>query len=564
MSDFAGLQIALTSLYAQRRGLEVTGHNIANANTEGYSRQRVDLVNIGAPLKPAFWSRYVGDGGGVQVDDVIRFRDQFLEVRAALEHGAQGELTQAKAVLDRLETLFAEPGDVGLQNQFTEFWAGWDDVANNPSDNASRQQLLERANTIAVGFNEAAAAISQLRLDTITELRTVVDEINTSSATLAQLNEAIKNATIAGLSANDLMDQRDLLANHVAELTGATIRNTDYGQIDIALAGTQLVTGNRAQALSLDTSGSPVVIRWVKDNFPATVTTGTAGGKLDAINTTLPGYLVDLDTIALQLRDDVNALHAGITGDIAATDQNQSTAGNLTFDVKLNGGGFTTVTVAGADWSDVGGAAALQTAMQTAIDTAVGAGNATVTVTGGAGSPLAVSIAPTGTNLLQVRAAGTNAGFATLLATTAVGSDGVGGRRMFEGTGAADLAVSADIAGIGAAIAAGVAGGGPLDGSRALDLAELSSSSNGADSLYRSYIVAMGVDAQTTNRRFDVQAEATSRVDAARDSNSGVNVDEEMVNMVQFQHAYEAAARFMTAIDEMLNTLVNGTGVVGR
>ena len=99
MSDFAGLQIALTSLYAQRRGLEVTGHNISNANTEGYSRQRVDLVNIGAPLKPAFWSRYVGDGGGVKVDDVIRFRDQFLEVRAALEHGAQGSLTQAKAVL---------------------------------------------------------------------------------------------------------------------------------------------------------------------------------------------------------------------------------------------------------------------------------------------------------------------------------------------------------------------------------------------------------------------------------------------------------------------------------
>lgn len=564
MSDFSGLQIALSSLYAQRRGLELTGHNVANANTEGYSRQRVDLVNIGPPLHPAFWSRWSGDGAGVRVDDVVRYRDQFLEVRAALEHGAQGQLEQAKNVLARLEQLFAEPGDVGLSRQFTEFWAGWDDVANNPKDVASRGQLLERANTLAVGFNEAAAAITQMRTDTITELSTVVDEINTTATTMAQLNDAIKNATVAGLPANDLMDQRDLLAHKLAQLTGATIRQTEFGQVDVSLGGTPLVTGNRAQALTLDTSGPTAVIRWVKDNFAATVTSGTAGGKLGAVNTTLPGYLADLNTVALQLRDDVNALHSSITGSIAAADRDLSTAGNLSFEVALNGGAYATVTVAGADWSPAGGAAALQAALQTAVDTAVGVGNATVTVTGGAGAALAVGIAGVGTNTLLVRASGTNAGFATLLGTTGVGSDGVGGRRVFEGPDAATIAVSADIAGNPAGIAAGVADGGPVDGSRALDLAELGSSSTGADSLYRSFIVALGVDAQTTNRRFDIQAESTSRVDEARDGVSGVNIDEEMVNMVQFQHAYDAAARYMTAIDQMLDTLVNRTGVVGR
>jgi flagellar hook-associated protein FlgK len=564
VSDFAGLRIALSSLYAQRRGLELAGHNIANANTEGYSRQRVDMVNVGPPLTPAFWSRWEGDGGGVQVAQVIRYRDQFLEIRAALEHGAQAHLEQARTVLDRLEQLFAEPGDLGLAGQFADLWAGWDDVANNPADPAARTQLLERAGTLATGFNEAAAAITQMRDDTITELATVVDEINTTAATVAQLNESIKNAQVAGLTTNDLQDRRDLLVQKLAELAGTTIRPSEYGQVNVFLGGTQLVGDDIASRLLLDTSGATAVIRWEKDGFPATVTAGAAGGKLEAVNTTLPGYLADLDTIAVKLRDDVNALHGAITGEIAAADRDLSGAGALQFDLALNGGAYATVSVAGADWSGAGGAAALQAAVQAAVDAAIGAGSATVTVTGAAGAPLAVSVAPTGANTLLVRASGGNAGLATLLGTTAVGSDGVGGRRFFDGTTAATLAVSGDVAGNGSAVAAGVAAGGPLDGSRALLLADLASSSSGADSLYRSFIVTLGVDSQTTRRRADIQAVATSRVDDARDAVSGVNIDEEMVNMVQFQHAYDAAARFMTVIDEMLDTLVRHTGVVGR
>ncbi|MGQ0826042.1 MAG: flagellar hook-associated protein FlgK [Actinomycetota bacterium] len=564
MSDFAGLHIALSSLYAQRRGMELAGHNVANANTEGYSRQRVDLVNVGAPLNPAFWSRWKGDGGGVEVRDVLRYRDQFLEIRAALEHGAQGHLEQLKGVLAGLEQLFAEPGDLGLGRQFSEFWAGWDDVANNPSDAAARTQLLERASTLVTGFNEAAAAITQMRSDTITELQTVVDEINTTAGTIAQLNQAIKNAEIANISSNDLQDQRDLLVNKLAGLTGSSIRPHEHGQVNVLVGGTPLVLGEKAETLMLDTSGTPVVIRWTKDNFPASISSGTAGGKLEAINTTLPGYLTELDAIAVDLRTDVNALHASMTGSLAAANRNQSTAGALQFDVSLNGGAFATVSVAGADWSGGGGAATLQAAMQAAVNAVIGAGNATVAVSGAAGQPLAVSVTPTGVNAVRIRATGTNVGFATLLGTTAVGSDGIGGRRIFEGTTATNLVLSADVAGNPAAVGAGTASGGALDGSRALALADLATSATGPDSLYRSFIVGLGVDAQTTTRRFDIQDESTNRVDEARNAVSGVNIDEEMVNMVQFQHAYNAAARFMTAIDEMLNTLVNGTGIVGR
>ncbi len=564
MSDFAGLRIALSSLYAQRRGLELAGHNVANANTEGYSRQRVDLVNVGAPLTPAFWSRWEGDGAGVQVSDVVRYRDQFLEIRASLEHGANAHLTVSRTVLDRLEQLFAEPGDLGLGSQFGEFWAGWDDVANNPNSPAARIQLMERGATLVAGFNDAAASITRMRVDTISELDSVVAEVNATAETVAELNQAIKTAEVAGINANDLMDRRDLLVNKLADLIGATVRTGEFGQVNLYVGGTPLVLENRFESLYLDTSAPSAVIRWTKDNFPASVSSGTAGGMLEAINTTLSGYLADLDAVALELRTEVNALHSTLTGSIAVTARDQSAAGVLQFDLSLNGAAFAPVAVAGADWSGGGGAAALQASMQAAIDAAIGAGNATVVVSGIAGQPLAVSVTPTGTNAIRIQATGANAGFSTLLGTTAVGTDGIGGRRFFEGSTAATLVVSADIAGTPNAIGAGVSSGGPLDGSRALALAELATSSTGPDALYRSFIVALGVDSQTTQRRQDMQEIATERVDEARDSVSGVNIDEEMVNMVQFQHAYDAAARFMSTIDEMLDTLINRTGVVGR
>jgi flagellar hook-associated protein 1 FlgK len=193
----------------------------------------------------------------------------------------------------------------------------------------------------------------------------------------------------------------------------------------------------------------------------------------------------------------------------------------------------------------------------------VGAGTTAVTVAGALGQSLVVTIAATAGNSLQTQAVAANAGFTTLLGSTAVGTDGVGGRRLYEATGARDLAVSGDITDAGQ-IAAGTAAGGPLDGSVALDLAEIASSTTGADSLYRAYIVGLGVDSQTLQYRHDIQKETMSQVDNSRAALAGVNIDEEMVNMVQFQHAYDAAARFMTSVDEMLDTLINRTGVVGR
>jgi flagellar hook-associated protein FlgK len=561
MSDFSGLRLALTALQAQQRSVEVAAQNVANANTPGYSRQTVNLVNVGAPAVPALWSKFVGDGQGVKVESVTRFRDQFMEIQAALEHGSMASLDQASSTMNAIQQLFNEPSDSGIQKQLSDFWAGFDDVANNPDDSAARTQLLERADTLAASFNSISRNLTQQKTNTTSELGATVANINSMSQSIAQLNQAIKANTISGLPINDLQDQRDLLANKLSEASGASLRAGPFNQVNVMLSGTALVQESTASALTVDTSGPGAVLRWVNDGSAAAVTSGKAGGELDAINGTIPNYLAKLDNVATTLRDQVNQLHGTINGSLAVGSQDQSAAGNLQFDVALDNGAFATVTVAGADWSGAGGAAALQSALQTAVDGVLGVGNATATVSGGNGSPIAIGLAPAVSHQLQIGATGATTGFATLFGNTAVGSDGIGGRQFFTGTDAATFAVSASLENNPGAIAAGTAAGGPLDASIALDLAELATSSTGADSVYRQAIVQLGVDTQTATSRDQIQQSSTQSLDNARAQNSGVSIDEEMTNLVQFQHGYDAAARLMTTIDSMLDTLINHTGL---
>jgi flagellar hook-associated protein 1 FlgK len=558
----SGLQLALTSLEAQRRGLDVAAQNVANANTEGYSRQRVDMVSIGAPAVPALWSKFNGDGEGVKVDDVTRFRDAFLEIRAALEHGAMGNLDVGATTMNDIQQLFNEPSDSGVAQQLSDLWSSFDDVANHPEDLAARTQLLERAGTVATSINGVSADLKQMQTDLKSEVAATIADINSKAQQIAALNKAIKANTIAGLSVNDLKDQRDLLANQLAEASGATLQQGQYGQVNVYLAGNALVQDDTSTDLTLDTSGSPVVVRWSNTNAQANITSGKAGGQLNAINSTIPTYLGYINNVASTLRDEVNTMHGQMSGTLAVGNQDQSTIPDLFFDISIDGSPFTTADVAGANWSGPGGAAALQTAMQNALDSAVGAGNATATVTGGNGTDLQISIKGGGGHSIQVQATAGNGGFLTLLGNTAVGLDGIGGRQFFTGTDAATLAVSSDVAGNPQAVAAGIASKGALDSSNALNMADLATAQTGADSTYRQLIVQLGVDTQNATSRDTIQQKSTASLDQSRLAQSGVNIDEEMTNMVQFQHAYDAAARFMTAIDTMLDTLINHTGLV--
>jgi flagellar hook-associated protein 1 FlgK len=468
MSTFSGLNTALTSLYAQRRGLEVAGQNIANANTAGYTRQQVTLQAAGGPPVPALFSTSTGIGAGVSVTGITRTRDSFLETRGRAEHSQSAYLSSVGQAYGFVEDVFAEPGDTALQAQLSEFWNGWYDVDNNPDDPAVRGQVIQRGQVLAAGLASAQDALASLWGSTRSNLGTVITEVNATAEAVAQLNTTIQRSHAAGLPANELIDQRDVHLVRLAELVGATATARADGTVDVYVAGSSLVAGGSNRELAVAGAGSldeqraaasdgdpdtePVSVRWA-DNGSPIVAGGLARGAAEILTAVLPGQAQALDGVARALADSVNTAHRAGTG-----------------------------------------------------------------------------------------------------------ADGLDNRPFFTGTTAATIAVALTHSDQVAASRPGDL----ADGSNCDDIARLGTSSTGPDAAYRDLVASLGVAAQTAGRKFEIQERVTATVDAARASDAGVNLDEEMTNMLMFQRAYEAAARLMTTVDGMLDVLINRTGLVGR
>jgi flagellar hook-associated protein FlgK len=462
-STFSGLNTARTALWAAQRGLDVSGQNIANVNTPGHSRQRVEQQSVGGAAVPAIYSISDGVGGGVNADSVIRVRDAFLEARAQNEHATSAQLTVRGDTLNQIERAFREPGDTGIQRMLADVWAGWSDVANNPMELGARSQVLESMQTLAAGIRTTSVALDQQRDQTIDSLATLAQDVNKTLSSIAELNGAVKRATTAGLPANELADKRDALVLSLAEKVGATSSPGESGTVDVRIGGSTMVSGTDAMQVAFDASDT------VLSTAPGGSTIavgGTAGGLIEALGT-ITQYQLDLDERATDLATAFNQAHAtgydraGQPGGplFGAADGSPLTAGNLTLKI---------------------------------TDPQLIAATATKPITLGDG-------------------------------TTLVSSDG----------GNADA------------------------------LYKLSLDGDGIDAGYRKMIVRLGVEASVATRGGEIQAVITDQVDAARESVSGVSLDEEMTNMMSFQHAYSAAGRMITAIDELLDQLINRTGRVG-
>ena len=143
-STFSGISTALSSLRAQRQGLDVAGQNIANANTEGYTRQRVEMNAVGGVTAvPTIWAKQDTIGSGVQVGDVNRIRDELLESRVRNEHAHNAYLSGQDDAYTNIQDVFKEPSDTGLQERMSTFWSDWQDLSNNPGDGAARTKVMQ-------------------------------------------------------------------------------------------------------------------------------------------------------------------------------------------------------------------------------------------------------------------------------------------------------------------------------------------------------------------------------------------------------------------------------------
>lgn len=304
MSSISGiLSVARTAMLTHQTALEVTGHNIANAETPGYSRQDL-LLGTGAPrITPQ------GNfGTGVRIVTVARARETLLDqdVRAQLAP-AEYASTRRDALL-RIERVFGEPSPNGLASAFDAFWNSWSDLSANPTNAGAKTVVRQRAEALIERFNSYAAEMQRLEAGTRQQAIETVDEVNTLTQEIARINGQIVPAESGGDTANDLRDERDRLIDRLGRLVPVTVIDRADGSNQVMLGGRPLVDGTTATTLTL-TAGVPQEVRIAGEPSAVRTMGGKLGALLQLANEDIANARGGLDALAAALVTDVNALH---------------------------------------------------------------------------------------------------------------------------------------------------------------------------------------------------------------------------------------------------------------
>ena len=458
MSNIIGLlDIGSRALLAHQKAISTTGHNIANVNTPGYSRQRVNLST-----SPGMTSMPGQMGTGVRASDIQMIYDQFLGSQINTESYNQGKWEAQKSSLERVEIIFDETTGFGLNQAMGDFFNALQDLSNNPAGHTERQVLLAKSEIMTETFNKISSDLNQLQNDLDSNIEGTVIEINTIAGEISDLNFKIGDIEKSCQNANDLRDKRDLYLKELSSMIDISSFEGNDGQVTVSVgSGTPLVQPPYAFSLSTATNASGHEnVLWVnRDGSTVDITNDISGGKLkgwiDVRDVTIENYKTSLDNLASSMIIEVNNLHTG---------------------------GFDLNSVAGVNF--------------------------------------------------------------------------------FTGSLASDISVNPVIAGDVNLIAASGTGA-PGDNSNAIAIANLQNSllmSGGTstyDDFYNSLVSDVGIAVRSAQVNYDHQTAMVSSLDNYRESIAGVSLDEEMVNLVKFQHAYDAAAKLISAVDEMMDTVMN-------
>lgn len=325
MSTFSGLNTAASGLAAARRGMDVVGQNIANQKTEGYTRQRVTTSSIAAIAQTGRFSVGALPGHGVSIDGVARLGDALLDARVRDALGASGYWSTRAVAATTIEASLAEPTENGLAARLSKFWSGWQDLANMPDSGAAASSILESAKElashIAGGYRNVATQWSNARASA----DRTVDQVNAAADQIAVLNDEIRDALASGRSANELMDQRSLLAQNVARMSGAASTIESDGTMTVRLGGNALVSGSDSRHLVLTgpaaiDAGQRFSLSWASaPDLPVSIDGGELGASLSVLAPAtdggmLAGLAQTYDKVATALADAMNAQHrAGVT-----------------------------------------------------------------------------------------------------------------------------------------------------------------------------------------------------------------------------------------------------------
>ncbi|CAI2717139.1 flagellar hook-associated protein FlgK [Nitrospina watsonii] len=554
---FSILNTAKLGLQSQQLAIEVTGNNVANVQTEGYSRQTVTLE----PNTPRTFG--LGQiGTGVRATGIARSFDQFLFNQILGENQSLGNFSIRRDVFENLEILLNESEGLSLNNELNHFFGALSDLANNPTGFSERTNAIAAGASLSQTFNKLGNALTEERLNLDRKVDDEVTQINSLLTEIVRLNESIPSSNLTGFSANDLSDQRDQLVKELSKKLDATLISSGDGKINLTLAdGTPLVLGDQAFTLSTqgssnngglkdifiqDPSGTPV-------NITNTIQGGEMRGLLDMRDTEVANALDKLDRLAASIVTEINRVHQEGLGLDGTTGNDFFTALPVTIaaDSANSGGSDITIINASATTTSTDKFRLNFTAANQfeVINRTTGQNVTGSPVTFTVGTPVNVD------------------GFAITINTAPSGAGDVFDFSTSAGA-ASSLSVSTTLLADSQKLAAGLNSTG--DGDNALALAGLqtrgvfsglgfASGSGSAtfDDFYSGLINSVGNGARSAQTLAQQQESISLQLDIRRESVSGVSIDEEMINLIKFQQAFQASARMISIVDEMFDILQN-------
>ena len=548
-SGFLGLNTALSGLFANQRSLGIVSHNIANANTEGYSRQVMNTVAYKPQVLPGGMGTL---GVGVDVTAVKQVRDSYLDFKYRVETSVKGEWDARASVLTELEGIFNEPSDSSIAELLDQYYESLQSLQKNPENLTAR--TLVRQNTIALseGVQRISTMLKDLQADLNFQFKSAVEEVNAYADQIAKLNETIYKAELEGGIANDVRDQRNVLLDKLSELVNIDYYEDDQNRFFVLVGGQQLVAHYRADTLELvpredklnaDDGDGILDVQWSNGN-KLNVSSGKVLGlknvrdNIDGNNKGIPYYVEKLNEFVDTFSDTFNQIHEDGYGLDGSTGYYMFTINNMTT----------------AEYKNY--------LLNKGFD-----GQAAIEVTSSVMS--GVSGLPTDEQQDKIAS-----NIKTLIENNPSYQDKTvkmidGKYYVVDRVKASEITIAKDLEDLNKMAAAVRLEDIPGDGSNILKMIETRHNVTlyewGAPEDYiKSLVSNLGVDAAEANRVSTNQALLTNEYSTARDSIMGVSLDEEMANMIKYQTAYNANARMVNVFDEMLDLVVNRLGTVGR
>jgi len=626
-STFLGLEIGKRAVDAHQQALNVTGHNLSNVNTKGYSRQRIEMTAYEPIYLPGLnRAETPGQiGQGTVTSSITRARDELIDRRIIAQSGGEGYWTARDPYIREMEMIYLEPGDKSIRSKMDEFWDAWQELSIYPADTAPRIALLERGKTFIDGIHERYFALKNLQERADEDIRMTVSQINDLSRQIAGLNETIQRVRAQGDEPNDLYDRRDLLVDTLSSKINVTVDRRDPDEFMVHTNGIVLVQGRIGRQLDLvlnpETGYSNIV--WSETRNELEFLNGDHNGSLGALvdlrDYTINTEIQTLDNMTMNFVGLVNEIHEkayGVNGETGLKFFNEHpfvTNVNGNYDRDGDGDDDSTYIFR------VSGTNILESRAQVGLE-------GVITLSAFEGERK-IQYYPTDTvadiitrinnSGAEVTARLNRDGYLTMKATPSAGwenpdfvirhiedsgrfLEGYAGLLRASGAeGAYDWARPDAVAALRGAptdwevapvahpsgwieinfalirdplsVASGFGVNGrpssPGNGEAAMAIASIRNSEamvgqyKTFDDYFAVSVGRIGLLGEQSQIALETQNLIMKQLDELRRSISGVSVDEELANMIKYQHGYNAAARFITVVNSMLDTIINKMGV---